>query len=135
MNPDSWGGAIEIAILSQYYNMEIDVVDTQTGRMDMFGEDKNYSRRVLLIYNGVHYDPLIMEPLIPGDAIQTIFSTDDHGVSAQAMEIANEAKAARQYTDVSRFTLRCRVCEKAFVGQKEAQAHAQATRHVDFSEF
>jgi ubiquitin thioesterase OTU1 len=30
----SWGGAIELAILSQVYNVEIDSVDVQSGRAD-----------------------------------------------------------------------------------------------------
>lgn len=135
MESDSWGGAIEISILSMYYDVEIDVVDTQTGRVDRFGEDRNYSKRVLLIYDGVHYDPLVMEPLVPDESLTTIFSTRDETVLAQAMEIANEAKAARQYTDTGKFTLRCLVCQKSLVGQAEAQAHAKSTGHINFGEF
>lgn len=135
MNSESWGGAIEISILSLYYNIEIDVVDTQTGRIDRFGEDKNYSRRILVIYDGIHYDPLIMEPLIPGDDLQSIFSTEDQNVLAQAMEIANEAKASRQFTDVGKFTLRCLVCQKSLIGQREAQEHAKNTGHINFGEY
>lgn len=135
MNRESWGGAIEISILSKYYGIEIDVVDTQTGRIDRFGEDMNYSRRVLVIYDGIHYDPLIMEPLIPGEEVNTIFSTKEESVLAQAMEIANEAKASRQYTDVGKFTLRCLVCQKSLIGQKEAQEHAKSTGHINFGEY
>lgn len=135
MNSESWGGAIEISILSKYYEVEIDVVDTQTGRIDRFGEDMNYTRRVLVIYDGIHYDPLIMESLIPGENVSTIFSTKDESVLAQAMEIANEAKASRQYTDVGKFTLRCLVCQKSLIGQKEAQEHAKSTGHINFGEY
>ncbi|XP_045165694.1 ubiquitin thioesterase OTU1-like [Mercenaria mercenaria] len=135
MNKESWGGAIEISILSKYYDVEIDVVDTQTGRIDRFGEDMNYSKRVLVIYDGIHYDPLIMEPLIPGEEIKTIFSTKDESVLAQAMEIANEAKASRQYTDVGKFTLKCLICQKNLIGQKEAQEHAKASGHINFGEY
>lgn len=135
MNKESWGGAIEISILSKYYSVEIDVVDTQSGRIDRFGEDMNYLKRVLVIYDGIHYDPLIMEPLIPGDEIQTIFSTKDAGVLSQAMEIANEAKTSRQYTDTAKFTLRCLVCQKCLVGQKEAQDHAKSSGHINFGEY
>ena len=59
---DSWGGAIEIAILSSYYGLEIDVVDTQNAIINKFGEDQNYGQRILLIYDGIHYDPLYLEP-------------------------------------------------------------------------
>ena len=54
--PDSWGGAIEISILSQYFNVEIAVVDTQSCRIDRFGEDKFYKERVFLYYDVIHYD-------------------------------------------------------------------------------
>ena len=135
MNDDSWGGAIEISILSKYYEVEIDVVDTQSGRIDRFGEDKFYSKRVLVIYDGIHYDPLIMEPLSPGGDIVTIFSAQDASVLGQAMELANEAKASRQYTDVSKFSLRCLVCQKALTGQTAAQDHAKTTGHINFGEY
>lgn len=135
MDDESWGGAIEISILSSYYNVEIDVVDTQTGRIDRFGEDKFYSKRVLVIYDGIHYDPLIMEPLGPGGNVVTLFPTRDAGVLAQAMELANEAKASRQYTDVSKFALRCLVCQAALTGQAAAQDHAKSTGHINFGEY
>ena len=60
---DSWGGGIELAILSQHYNLEIDVVDTQHGIVNRFGEDKNFIRRIVLIYDGIHYDPLYRDLL------------------------------------------------------------------------
>ena len=135
MKKDSWGGAIEISILSKSYEVEIDVVDTQSGRIDRFGEDKNYPRRVLVLYDGIHYDPLILEPLVPGEPVKTIFSTKDDNVLAQALEIANESKQSRQYTDVGQFTLRCLICNKSLVGQKEAQEHAKLTAHINFGEY
>ncbi|KAJ8378045.1 hypothetical protein AAFF_G00249160 [Aldrovandia affinis] len=58
---DTWGGAIEVSILSKFYRCEICVVDTQTVRVDRFGEDAGYRKRVLLIYDGIHYDPLQRE--------------------------------------------------------------------------
>lgn len=58
---DSWGGAIEVAILSNYYGIEIDVVDIQNAIINRFGEDRNYGLRVFLLFDGIHYDPLYME--------------------------------------------------------------------------
>lgn len=63
-NPNSWGGAIEVSILSNFYGIEIDVIDTQSGSISKFGEDKNYPLRVFLIYDGIHYDPLYLESSI-----------------------------------------------------------------------
>lgn len=60
-NPDSWGGAIEVSILANFYGVEIAVIDTQSGSISRFGEDKDYPHRVFLIYDGIHYDPLYLE--------------------------------------------------------------------------
>uniref|UniRef100_A0A8C5S9X7 Ubiquitin thioesterase OTU n=1 Tax=Laticauda laticaudata TaxID=8630 RepID=A0A8C5S9X7_LATLA len=131
---DTWGGAIEVSILSKFYQCEICVVDTQTVRIDRFGEDVGYAKRVLLIYDGIHYDPL--ERKIPNSDIppQTIFSTTDDVVLAQALELADEARRKRQFTDVNRFTLRCMVCQKGLTGQVEAREHAKETGHTNFGE-
>ncbi|KAK3536669.1 hypothetical protein QTP86_017600, partial [Hemibagrus guttatus] len=131
---DTWGGAIELSILSKFYQCEICVVDTQTVRVDRFGEDAGYSKRVLLIYDGIHYDPLQM--LVPGTDCppQTIFSTSDDIILAQALELADEARRKRQYTDVNRFALRCMTCQTGLVGQKEAREHAKETGHTNFGE-
>jgi len=131
---ESWGGAIEVSILSQYYAVEIDVVDTQSGRIDRFGEDVNYPRRIFLLYDGIHYDPLVMEPLDGTSTCKTIFPTADDAVTIQALEIAAECKNSRQFTDTANFDLRCLTCNKPLKGQREAQDHATKTGHTNFGE-
>jgi hypothetical protein len=55
---DSWGGGIELSILTQEYEVEICVINTEAGgRIDYFGEDKHFPHRVFLFYNNLHYDP------------------------------------------------------------------------------
>ena len=55
---DSWGGGIELAILTQEYEIEICVINTESGgRIDYFGEDRQFPFRVFLLYNDIHYDP------------------------------------------------------------------------------
>lgn len=61
-NDTSWGGAIELAILSNFYGIEIAVVDTVNAIINRFGEDQNYPLRVFLMFDGIHYDPLFLEP-------------------------------------------------------------------------
>ena len=134
MNDASWGGAIEISILSSYYSVEIDVVDTQTCRIDKFGEDQQYKQRVLLLYDGIHYDPLMLEPLDPSDSIKTIYPISNDVILSQALELANEAKSSRQFTDVANFTLKCLVCNKGLQGEAGAQEHAKTTGHINFGE-
>lgn len=59
--PDTWGGAIEVSILSTFYGIEIAVVDITNAIINRFGEDKNYGLRVFLLFDGIHYDALYLE--------------------------------------------------------------------------
>lgn len=52
----------------------------------------------------------------------------------QAEQLAKEANASRQFTDVNKFTLRCMVCDSMLKGQVEAQQHAKSTGHANFGE-
>lgn len=63
MQDDSWGGAIEVSILSKYYGVEFDVVDITNAMIVRFGEDQNYGMRGFLLFDGIHYDPLYLESL------------------------------------------------------------------------
>ena len=134
LNQEHWGGAIELSILSRYYEIEMVAIDTQNVRLNRFGEDRNYSTRLLLIYDGIHYDPLVMELFDPNQSLKTIFPSSDDHVLVAGLEIAKECKASRQYTDVQNFTLKCGICQKKLTGQTQAQAHAKETGHVKFTE-
>ena len=54
------------------------------------GEEKGYLRRALLIYDGIHYDPLVMEGE-EGSVLQRIFHISNDGVLVQALELAKDA--------------------------------------------
>ncbi|KAI4460344.1 hiv-induced protein-7-like protease [Holotrichia oblita] len=73
----SWGGAIELSILANYYGVEIAVADTINAIINRFGEDQNFSHRVFLLFDGIHYDPLYLEPFEVGNNIKTIFPSED----------------------------------------------------------
>lgn len=150
----SWGGAIELSILSAHYGIEIAVVDTVNAIINRFGEDRQYALRVFLMFDGIHYDPLYMESLdvsliafkeenktcfslfifLKGGNVRTIFPTEDDSVLKEAQQIALEAKSSRQFTDVNKFTLKCMVCNVFMNGQVQAQQHAQSTGHQNFGE-
>ncbi|CAO3574679.1 unnamed protein product [Mortierella alpina] len=49
---NSWGGAIELAIFSEHFKIEIDSIDVSTNRVDRFGEGQ-YSQRALVMYSGI----------------------------------------------------------------------------------
>lgn len=134
LQESNWGGAIEVSILSQHYGIEFDVVDITTGLINRFGEDKHYPMRGFLLYDGIHYDPLYLEPF-NGDKHKTLFSVEDEeSIYAMADNLAKEARDSRQYTDVDKFTLRCLQCDTQLKGQQQATIHAKDTGHTQFGE-
>lgn len=133
LNDTTWGGGIEIAILSNHFGIEIDVVDTTNAVINRFGEDRDYAHRVLLLFDGIHYDPLYLES-IEGNVIQTIFPVDDDKILKEAEQIAKEAKSSRQFTDVNKFRVKCMICNILMSGQGEVQQHAKSTGHMNFGE-
>ena len=42
----------------RYFGREIAAYDVQTKRCDLYGQDMGYEERVMLIYDGLHYDAL-----------------------------------------------------------------------------
>lgn len=132
-NSTSWGGSIEIIILSKYYKIEICVVDIRTCRIDRFGEDCSYPKRIFLLYDGIHFDPIHL--VMDDDHVQTQFTTLDDITFVKAISLAEEAKNSRQFTDVNNFKLRCLACQEPLVGEKQAQEHAKNTGHINFGEF
>ncbi|KAK2990013.1 hypothetical protein RJ640_004691 [Escallonia rubra] len=133
--------AIELSILADYYGREIAAYDIQTSRCDLYGQESNYQERVMLIYDGLHYDALAMSPFddAPEEFDQRIFAVRKDRtigpVEGLALNLVKEQQRKRSYTDTANFTLRCGVCQIGVIGQKEAVEHAQATGHVNFQEF
>ncbi|XP_059486462.1 ubiquitin thioesterase OTU1 [Neocloeon triangulifer] len=130
---EAWGGAIELSILSSFYGFEIVVVNSLHGIVNRFGEDQKYGMRAFLIYDGIHYDPLYLEPF-DGSALKTLFPTTDEQILEQALELAQESRSSRQFTDVQEFTIKCLQCQVVLKGQVAAQQHAKDTGHVSFGE-
>jgi len=54
----SWGGDIELSILSAYFKVEIQVFHGKKNLKLHYGEDKDFAQRLFLLYDGVHYDPI-----------------------------------------------------------------------------
>lgn len=120
--------------------MEIAAFDIQTQRMDVYGTGEGHTERLMVIYDGLHYDSLALAPF-PGaseDLDVTLLPT--HGprteeVAAAAAALVTAAHAARQFTDTGNFTLRCGVCGTGLRGEREALQHARVTGHADFAEY
>ncbi|KAH8556409.1 hypothetical protein BGW37DRAFT_472429 [Umbelopsis sp. PMI_123] len=136
LKPNSWGGAIELAIFSNYYEIEIDSFDVANGRVDKFGEGK-YDESVLLLYTGIHYDVLALTPSIVAsvDFDQTRFSAGDGQLLQAGAQLANSLRKQRKYTNTANFSLKCNVCGKGLIGERDATNHASQTGHTHFVEY
>lgn len=138
--PDSWGGAIELGILSQHFALEICSVSVQDLRTDRFNEGQ--PTRCILVYSGIHYDVIVLNPSRPpydranaspeGD--QKIFETVDDAPLAGALELCRVLQKRHYYTDTAGFTVRCGDCGWQGKGQVDAVAHAKQTGHYNFGE-
>ena len=89
---DSWGGAIELSILSFLFCTEIVSLDVQTGRMDIYGQGEGYVTRVFILYTGRHYDAMALASSYgaseSGD--QVMFNVRDDKVMQKAQAFINE---------------------------------------------
>ena len=140
MQSDNWGGGIEIAVLASHFRVEIAAFDVQTKRVDLFGQGHGHTSRVLLLYDGVHYD-LIVKELFAGApeeldvCVFSIESGEAEVAMAEAQLLVHEAHTKRAFTDTAKFTLRCLVCQEGLVGQEGAMEHAKKTGHGNFCEY
>lgn len=137
LNPDSWGGAIELSILADHFQRKIAAFDIRTKRCDLYAQDKPYQEFCMLLYDGIHYDALAVSPFpdAPEDFDMTLFPMRDlEAAKALAAPLVSSLNQARQFTDTGSFTLRCGICQEGLTGQKAAVEHAQATGHSNFQE-
>jgi ubiquitin thioesterase OTU1 len=135
--PSSWGGGIELAILSSHAGVEIQAADIQTCRVDRYGEDRGYQERILLVYDGLHYDALALAPSAdaPEDFDTTVLPLVDAELDAAMAVLVKAHHDAHSFTDTAKFSLRCLACREGLTGQAEAVAHAQRTGHASFGEY
>lgn len=98
-NPNAWGGAIELMVLSFLTQTEIVALDLTSSNVLHFGEDNNYTVRAYVVFNGQHYDAIAMNPMFnsPQESEdQVLFSSTDAEVLNRARRfVADEAKKLR----------------------------------------
>lgn len=137
---DSWGGGIELSILSQQFDLEICSINVQDLRVDRFNESA--ARRVILVYSGIHYDVVALSPSeephthsdLPPDFDTKVFDVAKDEVLQGAVELCRVLQGKHYYTDTAGFAIKCNQCGWTGKGEKEATAHAASTGHMDFGE-
>ncbi|KAL9039649.1 MAG: hypothetical protein Q9214_004790 [Letrouitia sp. 1 TL-2023] len=137
---NSWGGAIELDILSRHFEVEICSIDVQTLRVDRYNEYQTH--RCILVYSGIHYDTIALSPSdapfdhadAPPDFDTKMFHSGDDTILERAIELCRQLQSMHYFTDTTKFNIICNICKETFVGEKGAIEHAQATNHYDFGE-
>jgi ubiquitin thioesterase OTU1 len=128
----SWGGPIELAILSAHFGVELSAVDIKSMHSERYGEGQ-HGTVGFLMYDGLHYNyvALVLGAGIP-DIVQ--FDSTDAYVVERARSLAQAKHSSGKFTDVHSFRLRCKVCTEIVLGEKGAQEHGEKTSHVEFEE-
>ncbi|KAK0714363.1 hypothetical protein B0T21DRAFT_297367 [Apiosordaria backusii] len=134
LESDTWGGAIELSILSDIYDIEISSIDVKSLRVDRFGEGKD--TRIIILYSGIHYDRIAfaLDLSYPVDCDVTKWETGDGEVLERARELAGQMQRMHYYTDTTDFVIKCEVCQWIGKGMKEAGVHQRETGHGEFGE-
>jgi len=136
-NPSKWGGGIEIKIFSDILKLEIAVVDVQTNRIDVFGQDKNYTSRIYVLYNGIHYDPLVLnfDETSDSDTDITIFDSEMNSVEEKFKNLIKQYTEKGDFVDLSKlFSLECEDCKEKFLNEGIATSHASEKNHWNFKQ-
>ncbi|KAL4919120.1 hypothetical protein BDW62DRAFT_49405 [Aspergillus aurantiobrunneus] len=133
-NENSWGGAIEMSILSQHFDIEVCSIDLGNLRLDRFNEGQ--SKRCFLVYSGIHYDTITLSPSDNANPEfdTTVFDASDSSVLEKALALCKLLQEKDYYTDVAAFRLHCNVCGGILIGEKGAKEHTAQTGHGDFSQ-
>lgn len=128
---DSWGGGIEIAILSKNFGVAVYVLDMDAQKFEKFNEDQ-FDQFVIVMFNGVHYDSLeLVNQRTVFDRRDEIFS---EAVLEAALEIAKQLKRCGHSFNTRRDRIICNICRTILTGERDVARHAESTGHVDFGQ-
>lgn len=131
---DSWGGQVELLILSIYFETEIFSVDVQTLRVDRYNEGA--PRRCFVVYSGIHYDTIALSMFgsAPEEDVKVFEMPVSDEILPQAIELCRQLQEKHYFTDTAGFKIKCNVCGQMCTGEKGATEHAASTGHYDFGE-
>ncbi len=162
LDPDRWGGGIELSILSSIFDIRICTYDiqvrranaertrrsfdpadmTQTQSVIAFGEHK--PELCILVYSGIHYDRVAFSysefphdcSQLPPEMDRTTWPIDDEDILAKAKVLVSELYSAHYYTDMDGLILKCDApgCSWIGSGDAEGRKHAEETGHTQLIE-
>ncbi|KAK6464794.1 hypothetical protein DFJ63DRAFT_318032 [Scheffersomyces coipomensis] len=146
LKKDSWGGAIELGILANWFNIRIDCLDIESGKFIQFkNEDSDIpiDKFIILIYSGIHYDLLALNPIkstLSKDKADDITqfeinpTTESIILEQSCQTLCHLLQTENYATNTTTFRVRCLDCYKILVGEMGATKHANTYGHFRFGE-
>jgi ubiquitin thioesterase OTU1 len=128
MDKETWGGGIELSILSKFFQIQIGVADIQHITIEYFG---NYDKCIYLLYNNIHYDVFYKEE---NGKITGVFDSNDEKVKNEIMDICLDLQKHALYVDPTLFSIECMQCGLFMHGQNDVVEHTKKTGHINFKE-
>ncbi|CEP64958.1 ubiquitin-specific protease OTU1 LALA0_S15e01222g [Lachancea lanzarotensis] len=135
LKKSSWGGGIELAILSKALRLAIFVLDVDAGKFEKFNEHQ-FDDFIMVAFNGVHYDAMEVVNEVSGQ-ISRVLSQHSENVDrvlARAQEVAVKLKNQGFSFNTARDRIQCNVCSEILAGERDVARHAETTGHVDFGQ-
>ncbi|KAK5957701.1 ubiquitin-specific protease otu1 [Knufia fluminis] len=131
---DSWGGQVELVILSQHFGVEICSIDVQSLRVDRYNEGAN--TRCFVVYSGIHYDTIALSlpGMAPEDDVKQFEAPIKDEVMPRAVDLCKKLQERHYFTDTAGFQIKCNDCGARLVGERGATEHAASTGHYNFGE-
>ncbi|ETN38585.1 uncharacterized protein HMPREF1541_06622 [Cyphellophora europaea CBS 101466] len=134
---NSWGGDIELDILSRVLGVEIDACIVQPFSVQRYNEGA--SERIVLIYSGIHYDTVAVSPDPEGDLgaeldMRRFEVVNSDWVLEGTRKLCEKLAAQGYMTNTSTFGIMCKVCGWKGKGEREATKHAMETGHMELEE-
>lgn len=139
LRPDTWGGYIDLVIISEIFGIQIDSISVLDGAVTTYGENNKYDLRCVLVYSNIHYDRVA--EIFDEDQVGADFDVTTWSVAESDHIIENAKKLCKRlkdefhyYTDTSGFVVRCNDCGWIGQGEKAVVEHSRTTGHIRIEE-
>ena len=107
-------------------------------RFDLYDTSDEANKRLYLIYDGLHYDPLVwaLDDAEEKEDVTLFEKSNESPAFIGAKAVAQDMHDKNAFTDTSKFALRCLVCGKGLTGESDAVQHAKESGgHTNFAEY
>ncbi|CCH42449.1 putative ubiquitin thioesterase [Wickerhamomyces ciferrii] len=129
LKPTSWGGAIELQILSTFFDITIHSIDVENNRIDSFNPDAQ--EFIVVLFTGIHYDCIIYKDNIKETRI---FNKSNNEILQYSQKLSQGLNHKGYVTNTNTFQVKCKQCGLVLKGEKEINRHATIVKHFDFGE-